>query len=57
MGISPAIAATAAALGDVFPKDPTDRVIYATAIETGWPLVTKDQRLREHKHPRKVTIW
>lgn len=29
----------------------------ATAIENGWQLVTKDEKLRDHRHPHSVTIW
>jgi PIN domain nuclease of toxin-antitoxin system len=54
---TPAIAATAVALPASFPGDPADRLIYATAIEHGWELVTKDQRLRRHRHPRRVAVW
>ena len=57
VGTTPAIAAAAVALPTSFPGDPADRLIYATAIEHGWRLVTKDQRLRDHVHPRPVTIW
>jgi PIN domain nuclease of toxin-antitoxin system len=57
VGTTPAIAATAAALEDSFPGDPADRLIYATAIERGWQLVTKDGRLQRHPHPRPLTIW
>ncbi|MBA2323536.1 MAG: type II toxin-antitoxin system VapC family toxin [Pseudonocardiales bacterium] len=57
VGISPALAHTAASLPATFPGDPADRLIYATAIEHGWRLVTKDRRLRDHPHPRKVTVW
>ncbi len=53
----PAVAAAAAALPASFPGDPADRIIYATAAERGWPLVTKDRRLRGHRHPRQVTVW
>ena len=56
-GTTPAIAATAAALPVSFPGDPADRLIYATAIEHGWPLVTKDRRLRSHRSPRLVVVW
>ena len=56
-GITPAIAHTAASLPVSFPGDPADRLIYATAIERGWRLVTKDGALRHHRHPRPVTIW
>lgn len=54
---TPAIAATAAGLPPSFPGDAADRLIYATAIEKGWELVTKDRRLRGHRHPRPVTLW
>lgn len=57
IGISPAIADTAVALPTSFPGDPADRLIYATAIERGWQLVTKDRRLRAHCHPRSVAVW
>lgn len=57
VGITPAVAETAASLPPQFPKDPADRLIYATAIENGWQLVTKDSKLREYKHSRPVTIW
>jgi len=58
VAISPAIAATAAALPPSFPSDPADRLIYATAIENGWPLVTKDSQLRRHRaSPAVRTIW
>jgi PIN domain nuclease of toxin-antitoxin system len=54
---TPAIAETAAALPSSFPGDPADRLIYATAVENGWRLVTKDRRLRSHRHPRPVAVW
>jgi len=54
---TPAVAATAVTLPASFPGDPADRLIYATAIEHGWELVTKDRRLRGHRHPRPVTVW
>jgi PIN domain nuclease of toxin-antitoxin system len=55
--VTPAIANTAVSLPSSFPGDPADRLIYATAIENGWQLVTKDQRLREHRHPHPVAVW
>jgi PIN domain nuclease of toxin-antitoxin system len=55
--VTPAIAATGAALPTSFPRDSADRLIYATAIEHGWPLVTKDERLRSHPYPRSITLW
>ena len=57
VGATPAIADTAVALPSSFPGDPADRLIYATAVEHGWQLVTKDARLRRHRHPRAVTLW
>jgi PIN domain nuclease of toxin-antitoxin system len=57
VGTTPAIAATAVSLPESFPGDPADRLIYATAIEHGWKLVTKDRRLRGHRHPRPITVW
>jgi len=55
--VTPAIASAALTLPSSFPGDPADRLIYATAIENGWQLVTKDQRLREHRHPHPVAVW
>lgn len=57
IGITPAVAAAAAALPGTFPADPADRLIYATAVENGWSLVTKDRRLPGHPHPGQVTLW
>jgi PIN domain nuclease of toxin-antitoxin system len=55
--ISPSLAATAAGLPAAFPGDPADRLIYATALEHGWRLVTKDIRMRNHPQPRDITVW
>lgn len=55
--VTPAIADTAASLPRSFPGDPADRLIYATAIERGWRLVTSDRRLLDHRHPRPVALW
>ena len=57
VGVTPAVADTAVSLPSSFPGDPADRLIYATAIEHGWRLVTKDRRLRAHPHPRAVAVW
>jgi PIN domain nuclease of toxin-antitoxin system len=56
-GITSAIAETAVSLPSSFPADPADRLIYATAIEHGWRLVTKDTQLRAHRHPRSLALW
>lgn len=57
VGISPRIAEAAVSLPSTFPGDPADRLIYATAVEHGWPLVTKDRRLRDHRHPGAAAVW
>lgn len=57
LGITPAIAETAVSLPSSFPGDAADRLIYATAIEHGVRLVTKDGKLRGHRHPQQVALW
>ncbi len=57
IGTTPAVAATAVSLPDSFPGDLADRLIYATAVEYGWPLITKDERLRRHPYPRQIAVW
>jgi PIN domain nuclease of toxin-antitoxin system len=54
---TPAIADAAASLPDSFPGDPADRLIYATAIERGLKLVTKDGAIGEHDEPRSLVVW
>jgi PIN domain nuclease of toxin-antitoxin system len=44
-------------LSSSFPGDPADRLIYATAIEHGLELVTKDRAIRDHDHPRSIVVW
>jgi len=51
------IAETAVALPETFPGDPADRMIFATAVEHGIRLVSKDRRLRAHRHPRPLVVW
>jgi PIN domain nuclease of toxin-antitoxin system len=55
--LTPAIADTAVSLPSSFPGDPADRLIYATAIEHGLRVVTKDRRLRTHRHPQPLALW
>lgn len=57
VGVTPAIAASAAALPSSFPRDPTDRLIYATAIEHGVKLVSKDEAIAEHDRPHSLVVW
>jgi PIN domain nuclease of toxin-antitoxin system len=56
-GVTPAIADTAVALPSSFPRDPADRLIYATAVEHDLALVTKDRAIREHARPRSRVVW
>jgi PIN domain nuclease of toxin-antitoxin system len=53
--ITPEIAALAVQLPAGFPKDPADRLIAATAMVEGAPLVTADERIRRAKVVQ--TIW
>ena len=53
--ITPEIAAFAVQLPSSFPKDPADRLIAATAMVEGAPLVTADQGIRQAKVVQ--TIW
>jgi PIN domain nuclease of toxin-antitoxin system len=55
--LTPAIADAAVSLPSSFPGDPADRLIYATAVEHGLQLVTKDRNLRAHRHPRPLVVW
>ena len=57
IGIAAAIADTAVGFPSSFPGDPADRLIFATAIEHGLRLVTKDQAIRDHAQPRSGAIW
>ncbi len=53
--MTPEIAALAVQLPTGFPKDPADRLIAATAIAEGVPLVTADEKIRRAKVVQ--TIW
>ncbi len=53
--VTPQIAALAVQLPSGFPKDPADRLIAATAMVEGEPLVTADERIRGSKVVQ--TIW
>jgi len=57
LGVTTAIADTAVSLPSSFPGDPADRLIFATAVEHGLRLVTKDRKVRDHRHPRSVVLW
>jgi len=45
--LTPEIAATAVQLPASIPADPVDRLIVATALVNGLPLVTRDGRIRD----------
>jgi PIN domain nuclease of toxin-antitoxin system len=49
------VAVVAARLPESFPRDPADRLIAATAIVEGIPLVTADARIRQSKVVE--TVW
>ena len=55
--LTPSIAIAAAELPASFPRDPTDRQIFATAVEHGWRLLTKDRRLHAHDPEGTVVLW
>lgn len=57
IGVTPAVADTAVALPSSFPGDPADRLIYATAVEHGLKLVSKDRAVRDHDRARSLVIW
>lgn len=57
LGVTPAIADTAVGLSSGFPGDPADRLIFATAVEHGLRLVTKDHAIRDHPYPHPVALW
>lgn len=49
------IASLSVQLPDAYPSDPMDRLIGATAIVRGLPLITADERIRKSKVLE--TIW
>lgn len=53
--ITPGIAALAAQFPEDYPKDPSDRLIGATARAEGMTLVTRDERIR--RSPLIRTVW
>lgn len=57
IGVTPAIADGAAGLPTSFPGDPADRLIYASAVELGLKVVTKDRAIRDYDKPRSIAIW
>jgi PIN domain nuclease of toxin-antitoxin system len=53
--LTPQIALAAAQLPAAFPSDPFDRIIAATAMVEGVPLLTADQHIRRSRAVR--TVW
>jgi PIN domain nuclease of toxin-antitoxin system len=53
--LTPAIAAMAVRMPSSYSSDPADRIIGATAIAEGMPLVTADKQIRQTKVLQ--TIW
>ena len=53
--ISNSIAVKSVNLPQPLHPDPADRIIIATALSTGVPLVTKDKKLLDYPHVK--TIW
>jgi PIN domain nuclease of toxin-antitoxin system len=49
------VAERAGGFGDVFPGDPADRIIAATALVLGAPLITHDTKL--FNLPNLPTVW
>jgi PIN domain nuclease of toxin-antitoxin system len=57
IGVTPAIADTAVSLPSSFPRDPADRLIYATAVEHDLLLVTKDRAIHASAVPDTRAVW
>ena len=53
--ITARVATIATQLSEAYPKDPMDRMIGATSIAEGVPLVTADERIRNSRDVQ--TIW
>ena len=49
LDLTPEIATTAVQLPETVPADPADRLIVATALVNGLPLVTRDARIQDAK--------
>lgn len=55
--LTASIADLATSLPPTFPGDPADRIIYATALEHGIPLISKDDRMRMNETPVPFVVW
>ncbi len=55
IAVDNAIALKSVQLPEPFHPDPADRIIMATALALGFPLVTRDEKIARSRHVR--TIW
>jgi PIN domain nuclease of toxin-antitoxin system len=53
--VSNSIGMSSVRLAGQFHKDPADRIIVATALALGFPVVTKDDKIRNYSHVE--SIW
>ena len=53
--VSGKVCARATGLPEIYPKDPADRIIGATALVAGLPLLTADRQIRRSKAVQ--TVW
>jgi PIN domain nuclease of toxin-antitoxin system len=53
--LTPQIAVRSSKLDKTFTGDPADRIIVATALEYGYPIVSKDERIKKYSKVR--VIW
>ena len=53
--VSNSIAVKSVNLPQPLHSDPADRIIIATALSTGAPIVTKDKKISDYSHVK--TIW
>ena len=55
ISLDPEVAVNASRIPGQFRGDPADRLITATALTLGIPIVTADRRIRDYPHVK--TIW
>ena len=55
LAMSGKVCARATGLPEIYPKDPADRIIGATALVAGLPLLTADRQIRRSKAVQ--TVW
>ena len=55
--LTPAIAILGTRLGERMHRDPSDRLIVATAVQLGIPLVTRDAAIARAQVPGLEVIW